>query len=273
MKNRRSFAPMGLLLALMTAGNTHAQPQPGVDQVVKDHQEALVTVKYVLAISMGQRAGGMEQEQENELTCSMISADGLVICSNNLLTGSIDLIKRFSGAAGNSMSATPKDFRVFIGNSPEAFEAEIVARDTELDLAWIRVTDPGDRVFAHFDFANSAEARIGEPIITIRRAGSSFGRTPVATQTRIGGISSKPRKLYFPQVQSMNGKGLPAFTADGRIIGLLVTQLPEEMGSFGSGMDMMGSSVANLQDAMLGLILPIAEVARATERANEALQE
>ncbi|KAA9134069.1 trypsin-like peptidase domain-containing protein [Marinihelvus fidelis] len=270
--HRRKFRIMtlgGLLLALLAAGNGNAQQQPDVAQVVNAHQEALVTVKYVLSLNMGQGMGGMEQEQENELTCSMVSADGLVICSNNDLSGSIDLIKRISGPAGSDMSATTKDFKVLIGNSPDAYDAEIVARDTELDLAWIRVTDPGDHSFAHLDFSNSADASIGESIITIRRAGSSFGRTPVATQTHIGGISSKPRKLYIPQLQSMNGKGLPAFTADGRIIGLMVTQLPEEMGQSGGGMGMLGAGMANLQDAMFGLILPIADVARATERANE----
>jgi len=260
------------LLALLAAGNAHAQQRTDVVQIVNAHQEALVTVKYVLSLNMGQVAGGQEQEQENELTCSMVSDDGLVICSNNLLTGSIELIKRIAGPVGNGMSATPKDFKVLVGDSADAFDAEIVARDTELDLVWIRVTDPADRSFAHLDFANSADAGIGDRIVTIRRAGSSFGRTPVATQTRIGGISSKPRKLYFPQVQSMNGMGLPVFTADGRILGLLVTQLPEAMGNFGGGMAMMGTGMANLQDAMLGLILPIEDVAKATERASEVGQ-
>lgn len=257
------------LLALLDAGNANAQQQPDLAQIVNAHQEALVTVKYVLSINLGQMAGGQEQEQENELTCTMISADGLVICSNTVLTGSIELIKRIAGPSGSSISATPKDYKVLIGNSPDALDAEVVARDTELDLVWIRVTDPGDRSFAHLDIADSADAGLGDPMVIIRRTGSTFGRTPVASLNRIGGISSKPRKLYFPQALVMNGLGLPAFTADGSLIGLMVTQLPEETGNFSGGMGMLGADMTNLQDAVSGLILPIAEVARATERANE----
>ena len=254
------------LLMLPTVYEANAQEDTSAAQLVSTHAEALVTVKYVLSINMGQRMGGQEQEQEKELTCSMISADGLVVCAYSTLTGSIGLLNRLSG---NTLSATTKDFKILIGSSADGFDAEIVARDTELDLVWIRMTDPGDQSFAHLDFANSAEAGIGDPIVIIRRAGSTFGRTPVAIQTRIGGISSKPRKLYFPMMPSMTSLGLPVFTADGRIIGLSVTQFPEVTGDFNAGMSMMGADMTNLQESILGLVLPAQDIAKATERALE----
>ncbi len=46
--------------------------------IVRQHENALVTVKYVLHVDMGGNRAGQEQESENEQTCTMISADGCV---------------------------------------------------------------------------------------------------------------------------------------------------------------------------------------------------
>jgi len=258
-------------IILLLAGNSYAEKKPDLVRIVGEREAALVTVKYVLSVSMTNQNRNQQHESENELTCSMISADGLLICSNNQLTGFIEIIKRLYGPAmgGMDMSATPKDLKVLVGPEAESFDAEILARDTELDIVWVRITDAGDNSFSYIDFNDGSSAGIGDPIVTIRRTGNNFGRTPVASQSYIGGISSKPRMLYIPGTASMVGAGLPVFNSSGSVIGLMVTQLPEDRGSSGSPMGMFGAGMTNLQDAMSGLVLPAAEVVKATQRAME----
>ena len=268
-RTRFSLSTLILTLMIMLAPDTsNAGEDNSLVRIMNERNAALVTVKYVLAINMGSRGGGVENESENELTCTMISAKGLVVCSSNQLTGFMDLIKQFAGPLGGEMSSSPRDLKVLIGEDDESFEAEIVAKDSELDMVWIRITDGGEKSFQFVDFSGGTQAGIGEPTLLIRRTGSNFGRTPVITRSYIGGISSKPRKLYIPGTPVMAGAGLPVFSADGRPIGLVVTQLPEagESPTFLPGVE--GSSMTNLQDAMSGLILPASDVVQAIQRAT-----
>lgn len=243
--------------------NSHADESHDYAALMEKHQAALVTVKYILATNMGRN---METENESELSCVMVSSDGLLICPNNQMTGFIGLMKQMAGQAGSQMSATPKNMKVIVGEQSESLDAEILARDSELDMAWLKVTNNDGQSFAYVDFEQGVEAGIGEPVYTIRRTGDNFGRTAIASQSRIGGIASKPRKLYIPDVPVVLGTGLPVFNASGNVIGLLVTQIPEPSDSSGNAFNIM-SNMRNIQDAMSGLILPAAQVAKATKQA------
>ncbi|MCF6263248.1 MAG: serine protease [Xanthomonadales bacterium] len=250
--------------------NANAAEEPDLASILKQHSAALVTVKYVLTVNMGLGGSGRsaEQESETELTCSMISSEGLIVCSNNQLTGFSELLKQLS----MKMTAVPKDIQVLVAGREQPYDAEIVIKDTELDIVWIRITNGGDTSFEHFNFTSKTEMNIGDPIAIIRRTGNTFGRTPVIMQSRIGGISSQPRKLYIPHTQTMNIIGTPAFSASGEVIGLMVTQLPEAGDSMGGSQGMFGSNMMNIQDSMSGLILPAADVLKATKRAVEDLK-
>ena len=268
-----SFSTLILSLVVMfPTQNLKADEDNSLARFINEHHAALVTVKYVLTINMGNLGGNKEMDSENELTCSMISAKGLVVCSNNQLSGFLGLMKQFSKSSGDEMSATPRDIKVLVDGQNESFDAAIVARDTELDMIWLQVVNTGLKPFSFIDFSDHAETGIDEPILIIRRMASSFGRAPVISRSRIGGMTSKPRKLYVPGNAMMNGAGLAVFAEDGRPVGLVVTQLPEVGENTNSFSNMTGSGMANLQDAMSGMILPASDVALATRRALETME-
>jgi hypothetical protein len=260
------------LMTVFTAGNVYADGDNDLARFVDERESALVTVKYVLAINMGNQAGNIENESENQLTCTMISGDGLLVCSNNQMTGFMNLIKRFTRKAGGEITATPRDLKVLIGEQDDSYDAEIVAKDTELDIVWVKITTAGEHSFSFIEFSGDTQTGIGQPVLIIRRLGDSFGRTPVISRSLIGGISSKPRNLYIPEKPIVNGAGLPVFSADGQPIGLVVTQLPEAGDNMNPATAMLGADMANLQDAMSGLILPASDVVKATRRALETVE-
>ena len=66
------------------------------------------------------------------------------------------------------------------------------------------------------------------------------------------------------------GGGLPVFNTQGEVIGLMITQMPDADEAGSQIMGMLGGGMANLQDAMSGLILPASQVHKATQN---ALQE
>ena len=262
------FVAIFILIAGLAPVDSSAAGELDIAQFMKERGAAIVTVKYVLHVNMGKNRGNQESETEQELTCIMIRTDGLLICSNNQLTGFINMIARMSPQLG-IMSATPKNLEVIVDSHEQAFEAEILAVDTELDIAWIQITETRDTTFSFLDFATGTTADVGESVFALRRTGNHFGRTLVAVRNLIGGSTGKPRKLYIPASAFANGGGWPVFNRDGRVIGLIVTQFPESSGSTAGGMGLLGSGMANFHEGQSGLILPANEVVRATQRAMD----
>lgn len=214
---------------------------------------ALVTVKFVLKT----QGGFGDREEESEITAIMIDAGGLVLCSNTALAG-----PRFLRRYGR---ATPTHIKVLIGEDTEGLDGELVTRDSELDLAWVRIKEPGDKKFACIDLSRAPKPRVGQRLLGLRRMGKYFGRAVVVSEGRLGGQAAKPRNLYVPVGGLDISVGLPVFTVDGAVLGVVVVQMPEHgelednpMSFMDSGRDMFG-----------GLILPAGDVLKATRRAME----
>jgi S1-C subfamily serine protease len=267
-KNSKLAIIFVLIAGLFPIGSNAAKDLD-VAALIKERSAALVTVKYVLNVNMGNARGNQENETANELTCTMISADGLIVCSNNKLGGFFSLMKNLSPQLGKTMSATPKNFEVLVDTLEKSFDAEILAVDTERDLVWIRITEADENSFSFIDLTSSTPANIGDTVISLRRTGEHFGRTPVVSRNHIGGISEKPRKLYILEAPTGQGAGLPTFSANGKLIGLMVIQLPETSNNMGALSGFMGGNMADLQEGMSGLILPAEDIAKATQRAME----
>ncbi|MFH1110478.1 MAG: serine protease [Planctomycetota bacterium] len=237
-------------------------------KLLKEKTPAIVTVKFTLKVNMGGMFGGGEQENESEVNGVMIDAKGLVLCSNTQLSGFIGMMRQFMGEMGGNITATPTDLKILVGDDTEGRDAEIVARDTELDLAWVRMKEPGEQKYAYVDFSQSAVPKVGQQVYVLRRMGKFFARCAVAADGRIAGTTAKPRDLYVPAGNVGAAYGLPVFLADGKPVGVVVMQVPESEGNAGNPMAMLGR-MSGIQDMMSGLILPAAEVVKATQRALE----
>jgi len=217
-----------------------------------DKTPAIVTVKYVLKT----KARWGESESEREVTGVIIAADGLVLCANSQLGGGPWL-------RGSGGTAIPTDIKILIGDDTEGLDAKLIARDTELDLAWLRIGEPDGKKLPFISLYNSATPEIGERIYSVSRLTKYFDRVPVVREARLGGVTQKPRKLFVPSGGS-GSLGLPVYNAKGQVIGVSVSQMPapEEMEGAGGGFFGGGA-----------LILPADEVLKATKRALESVRE
>lgn len=256
------------LLAATASPSAQAAESDEYQKFLNKKSPAVVRVKFVLKVKMGGMMAGMgDQESENEINGVMIDPKGLVLCSNSQLGGFVSMISRMMGPAGAGISATPTDFKILLGDDVEGREAELLARDTELDLAWVKIKEPGDKPFEHVDFSKGAKPEIGERVVAVRRMGKYFARSAVVIEGHIGGVTAKPRDLYVPSGEIAMAFGLPIYLRDGKVIGVTILQMPEEEDVEPDPMAMFGR-LSNMQEMMSGVILPAADVAKATRRAR-----
>jgi len=245
-------------VALATIAPTaHADDAAAYKKLMDEKAPALVTVKFVLKLSG--RFG--DRETDSETTGVMMSADGMLLCSNTQLSGP----SRFFGGGS---SATPRDIKVLIGDDQEGVEAELIARDTELDLAWIRIKQPREEPYSFIDFAKPKEPALGEKLLMVRRLAKYFDRAPIVAEGTCSGIIEKPRKLFVPGGDFEANFGLPVFDAAGEIVGVTVLQMPTQEGG-----DINPMQLSGMRDLVIGFILPASEVVKATERAMMVLAD
>jgi hypothetical protein len=261
----------GLGLAAGAGVANPAQPAvradgPDMQRLMDAVAPKLVTVKFILKMEMGGQMGdmGMEgEETEQEISGVLIDAKGLVLTSSAQLGGFADMF----GGAEMGITATPKDMKVLIGDDTEGVKAEVVARDRELDLAWVRITETTDaagaaKSFDALDLSKPGAAKVGDKIYIVEKLGKFFDRAPIVVEERVAGTTKKPRPLIVPMGMLAASMGKPVFTADGSLLGMVVVQMPgaDEMAAAASGMgdhDVRG----------FGMILPASEISKATERA------
>jgi hypothetical protein len=270
-----------LVFVLGTQGVTSfASEGADLAKVLDQNAPALVTVQLVLQVRMsGPMAQVMGESQglEAETVCPMIDAQGLILCSNTQLNGYTGIMQRVTGRMGFSsdLSASPSQIKVLVSGEAKPLAARLVVRDTDLDLVWLQIEEPGDRQFPYIDFARSATPRIGENVFALRRLDRFFDRNPALLETRIGGVTQKPRLLYIPSASFEGNLGLPILTTGGQPVGLLVLQVPDDAGLHevsGFSLEMMLWS-ARMQDIGRGVILPAEEILKATRRAMASVSE
>lgn len=211
-----------------------------------------VTIKFVLKME-GQFG---DRENETEATGVIIEPDGLVLASSSQLS-----MPQFMRQFGN---ARPTDLKVLIGDDTEGLPATVMARDTELDLAWVKLKEPSKKKLEYLDLGKSVKPQVGDTLVFLRRMGKYYDRAVTVVQLRVAGKTTKPRELIVPGGGASLEPGLPAFTAQGEVVGFVVLQLPdvEELESNFGAFAGLGRDISS------GLILPTVDVIKATERAK-----
>lgn len=262
--NRLMTAVAGLavgttVLAAGAAATPMAMPAPITSQdgeaelyksIVEKVGPAMVTIKMVLKLE-----GMGDEAQDAEVTGLMIDPKGLILVSNTMIGG---MMKQFT--------ITPTNIRVLFEDDDagaDGISAKLIARDSELDLAWFQIDDEKakDRTYKSVELASGASPELGDPIYTPRRMDKFFDRIVFISEGRVGGLTSKPRVMVVPSGFQVEPGG-PVFGGDGKLVGMGAIILPGDD-------DMDVNSFREIYGRTGPLILPTSEIRSATERAKE----
>lgn len=255
MSTRAFLALAGLLLVLAPSPAAADRGAAEADDftttyrtLVAERASTVVPVKYVITLS----AGGQEQRNEDRTQGVLVSADGLVLVSARAVSVDIGSINQRAAAAG-PVVANSSDFRVRLPGSDEWRTADLVTRDTELGLAWLRVRDASAQPF--IDFEALSQPAPGRVFYTLLRTSDEWGAVPLVRPGMVLGETRVPRTSLL--VDGMPGL---AFDADGRPMGYVDIDLAAVTRSQGRG---FGLDMAD----MVMHMLPARRVAAATRLA------
>jgi hypothetical protein len=255
--------PILLALALGLAGVAAPCPADELAEKGRDifnkNQHAVVTVQVVLKMSYSGTARSSETRQE--ITGTVVDPSGLTVLALSAADPS-EMYQRMMAEQSSQykLEAEVTDLKILLDDGTE-LPAEIVLRDKDLDLAFIRPKSKPASPMAAVDLAKSAPAQLLDEVITLNRLNSAAGRAYAASVERISGVIQKPRTFYIPDsTMTSTTLGSPAFSLDGKIVGLLVMR----------AVNAKGGGNRNYRDNMTSIILPADDILKAAKQAPEA---
>ena len=239
--------------------------------IFKTNQQAVVIVQLVLKNKMSFGGmGGRSGEARRDATGTVIDPSGLTVLSLSSTDPSLLLETMMAGGEEESrfkMESELSDVKIVLDDGTE-LPAEVVLRDKDNDLAFIRPKTKPATPMAALDLAKSGKADILDQVISLTRLGSAAGRAYSVSVERISAIVSKPRLFYVPETSATTTTmGAPAFTLDGKPLGLFVIRSLKGKGASGMFAGMFGGVQA---ENLTGIILPAQEVLKAAKQVPEA---
>lgn len=253
------------LVALALVSGTAATPALADEkaQAMRSMSEtkspALVTIKFILKGEEGDSGMFGGGDREEEATGVMIDGTGLVLVSNLSMGGN-----PFAAMMGMGAGPQPQEIKVLAGDDTQGVDAKLIARDSELNLAWVRVDKAPEKPFAAVDLNTSADVGVGDEVFVVARMGKFFDRAVTVSSVRISGQVNKPRKAMLGGEGMFNSLGLPVYNSEGKLVGISSIILPNA-----DEMEGMQGGMSGMRDMMAGAIIPAKDIAEATKNALE----
>jgi S1-C subfamily serine protease len=225
--------------------------------IFEKYQKTVVTVQIVIK----SKFSGRSNETRQEVSGTVIDASGLVVMSLTATDPSQMLESMLANNPDFKLETELSDIKFLLEDGTEV-PAEVVLRDKDLDLVFARAKGKLPAPLPYLDLANSGKAQVLDELISLNRLGNAGGRAYAANAERISAIVQRPRMFYIPESSfSTTTLGSPAFTMDGKVLGIFVMRnVRSRVGG------MMGIS----PDAVAGIIVPAESVLKAAKQAPEA---
>jgi len=232
-------------------------------EIFKKNQHAVVTVMVVQKTTYsaeGRTAPPVENRQD--LTGTIIDPSGLTVLSLSACDPSEMYKRMMTGRmAGYKIDTEVSDVKILLDDGTE-IPSEIVLRDKDLDLAFIRPKTKLTNSLPAVDLSKSGKAQILDQVITLNRLNKAAGRAYAASVERITAVVQKPRTFYIPDsTMTATALGSPAFTLDGNVLGVNV------MRTVGGGDESMRN---NMREGIAAIFLPAEDILKAAKQAPEA---
>jgi len=239
-------------------------------QIFKQYEHSVVTVQIVVRskVSVGGRAGE-PSETRQDVTGTIIDPSGLTVVSL-AATDPGQMLQNVMSSDESSrfkVETELSDVKLLLPDGTEV-PAEVALRDRDQDLAFLRPKAKLATPLPAVDLANSGKAQLLDQVLALTRLGNAAGRAYSASAERVAAIVERPRLFYVPETSmTTTSLGSPAFTLDGKVLGLFVMRSIKASGGGG------GSGLSNQRNNITGIILPAEDVLKAARQVPPASKD
>jgi len=226
--------------------------------IFKKNEYAVVTVQVVRKMTdSGSGRSSNARETKQDLTGTVIDPSGLTVLSLSSVDPA-ELYRRLSDEY--KIETQINDLKILLDDGTE-MPSEIVLRDKDLDLAFVRPKTKTSTPMAAVDLSKSSPVEMLDPIIALNRLNRAAGRAYSASIERIGAVIQKPRTFYIPDTGPSSATlGSPAFALNGNIVGIFV------MRAVSTG----DSSGRSLSENVTSILIPAEDILKGAKQAPEA---
>jgi hypothetical protein len=214
---------------------------------------AVVTIEVVVKAS---GPGGRSGESKQDITGTVVDPSGLTVVALSACDPA-EMYRRVSQEY--KVQTEVSDIKMLLDDGTE-LPAEIVLRDNDLDLAFLRPkTKPASPMTA-VDLSKSGPAQVLDEVVTLNRLNKAASRAYAASIEHIAAVIQKPRTFYIPDAtMSATSLGCPAFLPDGRILGVFVIR----------AVSSEGEGTSNYRQNLTSIILPAEDILKGAKQAPD----
>jgi len=266
MLNVNKIAPILIVTAFLCQSWAYADDIASQAREVKTKFEnSVVIVKLVIKQKMtmqGKEFGN--SEIPSEIIGTMIDPSGLTVVSLMATEPSV-LMNKLTENNAMKMSdlkweSEISDIKIHLNDGQE-IPGKIVLRDKDLDLAFIQPSEKNSAL-PSVNITDTTQLQALDQIVILSRFGKIASWASSITLGRVEAVIEKPRLFYI--VSGASGLGVPAFSLDGKCIGIFVFRTVQSntsiMGSMFSGSGAAG---------FMPVILPANDIAEIVKQISE----
>lgn len=228
-------------------------------KVLEKNRSAVITIEVVLKQQVSfAGSASRDNESKSEITGTVISPDGLTVVSLSEIDPSniFDIMMAGTQRGDVNMTTEVRSAKFLMADDSEV-PAEVVLRDKDLDMAFLRPIEKPTNTYVHVDFTSSAKVDYLDPVVSINRLGRVARRAHTLSIERIEAVVEKPRRFYVPGNDPTNtGLGSPAFSLDGKPIGVFLLRAIKTADTGG-----LSSMFGGLGEGIITVLLPGADIA------------
>jgi S1-C subfamily serine protease len=249
-----------MLLGPTVAGAADELATKG-QEIFEKNQRAVVTVEVVLNTSYSGKGQNSEaSERKYDLTGTVLDPSGLTVLALSCCDPMEFYRRVMPEKSEYKVESGVSDIKILLEDGTE-LPAEIVLRDKDLDLAFIRPKTPPATPMKAVDLNKCGTAKVLEQVVILNRLNKASGRAYSAALDRIIAVVTKPRTFYLQAgVMAGSALGAPVFSLDGNLLGVMVMRVG-------------GSSGGTYRDNAASIILPAEHIFKAAKQAPPAKGE
>jgi hypothetical protein len=228
-------------------------------EIFEKNKHAVVTVQAVVKTTYsGSGRSSNPTENKQDVTGTVIDPSGLTVLALSSIDAA-ELYRRMSDEF-KSVDTQVDDLKLLLDDGTE-IPSEIVLRDRDLDLAFLRPKTKPTTPMTAVDLSKTSAVELLEPLVALNRLNRAAGRAYSASLERIDAVIQKPRTFYIPDTtQSTTSLGSPAFALNGNFVGIFVMRAV-------SGGD---TSARNVRENMTAILIPAEDILKGAKQAPEA---